>query len=184
MAPPRHGNQSVNGPYHMPQSHLPSHATSHQQHGALPAPHLGASAFGAGGSSSASPFALAGNLNNGFDRSALDGGVLHGQIGQMGFPRGAPAQAHQAFDGPAGQLENKDDARIRNVWKHNLKEEMGNLRRLVDDYPYIAMVGLASASVVTALTFSRTLSSQASLLDLLASSPPRLITTTKLYDVM
>lgn len=31
--------------------------------------------------------------------------------------------------------------RIREVWKHNLEEEMGNLRELIDKYPYIAMVG-------------------------------------------
>jgi CCR4-NOT transcription complex subunit 7/8 len=31
--------------------------------------------------------------------------------------------------------------RIREVWKHNLHEEMANLRELVDRYPYIAMVG-------------------------------------------
>lgn len=30
--------------------------------------------------------------------------------------------------------------RIREVWKHNLHEEMANLRDLVDRYPYIAMV--------------------------------------------
>lgn len=31
--------------------------------------------------------------------------------------------------------------RIREVWKHNLAEEMATLRKLVDHYPYIAMVG-------------------------------------------
>lgn len=31
-------------------------------------------------------------------------------------------------------------ARIRDVWKHNLEEEMALLRELVEDYPYIAMV--------------------------------------------
>lgn len=30
--------------------------------------------------------------------------------------------------------------RIREVWKHNLHEEMAVLRDLVDKYPYIAMV--------------------------------------------
>lgn len=30
--------------------------------------------------------------------------------------------------------------RIREVWKHNLQEEMATLRDLVDKYPLIAMV--------------------------------------------
>lgn len=142
MAPPRYANQSINGPYHIQQNHLQSHVSSHQ-HGALPPPtHLGTPSFGAGGSSSASPFALAGNLNNGFDRGMLEGGLLPSQMAQMGFPRGGPVQAHQAYDGLGGPLENKDDARIRNVWKHNLKEEMATLRQLVDTYPYIAMVSI------------------------------------------
>jgi CCR4-NOT transcription complex subunit 7/8 len=59
---------------------------------------------------------------------------------QMGFARGGPVQAHQNYDGLGAPLETKDDARIRNVWKHNLKEEMATLRQLVDSYPYIAMV--------------------------------------------
>ncbi|KIX97963.1 uncharacterized protein Z520_06041 [Fonsecaea multimorphosa CBS 102226] len=139
MAPPRYGNQSMNGPYHMQQNHLQSHASSHQ-HGALPPPtHLGTPSFGAAGSSNASPFALAGNLNNGFERGMLDGGLLPSQIAQMGFSRGGPVQGHQSYDGLGVPLENKDDARIRNVWKHNLKEEMATLRQLVDVYPYIAM---------------------------------------------
>ena len=45
--------------------------------------------------------------------------------------------------------------RIREVWKHNLHEEMATLRKLVDHYPYIAMVcrrlgrGWASDSMLT-----------------------------------
>lgn len=30
--------------------------------------------------------------------------------------------------------------RIREVWKHNLQEEMAVLRDVVEKYPYIAMV--------------------------------------------
>lgn len=33
----------------------------------------------------------------------------------------------------------------REVWASNLEEEMRNLRRLVDDFPYISMVRLALA---------------------------------------
>ena len=143
----------MNGPYHIQQSHLQAHATSHQ-HGTLPPPtHLGTPSFGAGGSSNASPFALSGNLNNGFDRSMLEGGILPGNMSQMGFPRGGPVQTHQQFDGLGGSLKNKDDARIRNVWKHNLKEEMATLRQLVDTYPYIAMVKDLSCVITTRLTW-------------------------------
>ena len=135
-------NPSLNGPYHIQQNHLQSHVSSHQ-HGVLPPPaQLGTPAFGAGTSSSASPFALASNLNNGFDRSMLDNGVMQGQ---MAFARGGPVQAHQGYDSIGGPLENKDDARIRNVWKHNLKEEMDTLRKLIDEYPYIAMVAMPPA---------------------------------------
>jgi CCR4-NOT transcription complex subunit 7/8 len=137
MAPPRYAN---NGPYQIQHNnHVPAHNAGHQ-HGVLPPPtHLGTPSFGAGGSSNASPFAMSGNLNNGFDRSMLDSGMLPGQISQMGFPRGGPVQSHHNYDGLGGPLENKDDTRIRNVWKHNLKEEMATLRALVRDYPYIAM---------------------------------------------
>lgn len=33
--------------------------------------------------------------------------------------------------------------RIRDVWKHNLAEEMDTLRRLIDRYTYVSMVRLA-----------------------------------------
>lgn len=35
--------------------------------------------------------------------------------------------------------------RIREVWKQNLHEEMATLRKLVDHYPYIAMVGVVES---------------------------------------
>jgi CCR4-NOT transcription complex subunit 7/8 len=35
---------------------------------------------------------------------------------------------------------NQAKGRIREVWKHNLHEEMETLRNLVDKYPYVAMV--------------------------------------------
>jgi CCR4-NOT transcription complex subunit 7/8 len=56
--------------------------------------------------------------------------------GAMGFGRGMPQ--HQGYDG-LNQPGSKDDLRIRNVWKHNLAQEMAILRQLVEDYPYIAM---------------------------------------------
>jgi len=141
MAPPRYGNQSMNGPYHIPQNHLQSHNPV-QQHGGLPPPtHLGTPSFGAAGSSTTSPFALAGHLNPAFDRGLPDGStMLPSQMAQMGFVRGGPVHGHQSYDGLAHPVDNKDDSRIRNVWKQNLQQEMDTLRRLVEEYPYIAMV--------------------------------------------
>lgn len=57
----------------------------------------------------------------------------------MSFARGAPSQPHQGYDGMAPPREKQEDTRIRNVWKHNLKQEMATLRALVEEYPYIAM---------------------------------------------
>ena len=86
-----------------------------------------------------SPFAMGGNMNAAFDRSTPDSSILGSQVGQMGFGRPLPGQGHQQFDGVGSGRENKDDSRIRNVWKQNLKQEMATLRDLVEEYPYIAM---------------------------------------------
>lgn len=40
------------------------------------------------------------------------------------------------MDAKAGAVK----SRIRDVWKHNLAQEMAVLRSLVDKYPYISMV--------------------------------------------
>lgn len=53
-------------------------------------------------------------------------------------------QLHQAHDGRLA-LEPKAGgvkSRIRDVWKHNLAQEMATLRQLVEKYPYISMVRL------------------------------------------
>jgi CCR4-NOT transcription complex subunit 7/8 len=64
---------------------------------------------------------------------------LMGNPGAMGFGRAMPGQAHQAYDVIPQGRQDKDDSRIRNVWKHNLAQEMAMLRHLVEKYPYIAM---------------------------------------------
>lgn len=56
-------------------------------------------------------------------------------------------QLHQAHDGRLA-LEPKAGAvktRIREVWKHNLAQEMATLRQLVEKYPYISMVRLGGS---------------------------------------
>lgn len=54
----------------------------------------------------------------------------------------APQQGHGALADHVTRSQSK--SRIREVWRHNLHEEMAILRDLVDKYPYIAMVGLQS----------------------------------------
>lgn len=81
---------------------------------------------------------------------AGEGTGLASHAAQMGFARGAQMQQqqlHQAHDGRLA-LEQKTGAvktRIRDVWKHNLAQEMATLRQLVEKYPYISMVRLTSS---------------------------------------
>lgn len=71
---------------------------------------------------------------------------LGGQAARMGFhnatlqhPQHAQQQSHSMMgDQPTRNPLAK--GRIREVWKHNLEDEMAVLRDLVQDYPYIAMV--------------------------------------------
>lgn len=67
---------------------------------------------------------------------------------QLGFMRAAQFQQSQQQQQAAQMaqerlvLENKSGikSRIRDVWKHNLAQEMATLRSLVEKYPYISMV--------------------------------------------
>jgi CCR4-NOT transcription complex subunit 7/8 len=69
------------------------------------------------------------------------GSGLASHAAQMGFAHGAALQQQAANDvmSIAGQAKT-GHGRIREVWKHNLHEEMSILRELVDKYPYISMV--------------------------------------------
>lgn len=80
---------------------------------------------------------------------AGDGGGsgLASHAAQIGFARGAQMQQQQLLQTHDGRLalETKAGAvktRIRDVWKHNLAQEMAVLRQLVEKYPYISMVWL------------------------------------------
>lgn len=94
------------------------------------------------------PFAVNGNalsLGQGFGAGqglGVNGGSgLASHAAQIGFANGAAMQqqAHSVVSEPAGRnMSNK--GRIRDVWKSNLAEEMDVLRKMVDKYPYIAMV--------------------------------------------
>ena len=70
----------------------------------------------------------------------------------MGFAHGAAIQQQQARDamrrssGGAAGGKHQMKGRIRDVWRHNLAQEMQILRVLVEKYPYISMVCEISSS--------------------------------------
>ncbi|GAM34959.1 hypothetical protein TCE0_015r02889 [Talaromyces pinophilus] len=163
MPPPvgRYGPSALNTPFgHLQQAHQlqqqqtqqqsqSQHHAAHTQsvNAALPPPSLGGHpGFSAVASSStANPFGLGSTNGVGaFGADAANGTGLASHAAQMGFVRGAQMQQqalHQAQDGRL-VLEGKANpikTRIRDVWKHNLAQEMAVLRRLVERYPYISM---------------------------------------------
>jgi CCR4-NOT transcription complex subunit 7/8 len=122
-----------------------SHPTSHQP------PSLANPAYLA---SQISPFAanglsLGGALNAaaGFGGGEQSGFASH--AARSGFQHAAQLQQqqqqhpHQQSHNLAGERTTRHGgaakARIRDVWKHNLEEEMTVLMDLIEDYPYIAM---------------------------------------------
>ncbi|EEH46524.2 CCR4-NOT core DEDD family RNase subunit POP2 [Paracoccidioides brasiliensis Pb18] len=150
------------------QQHSQQHHATHAQtpNAGLPPPSLGGHpGFGpANANSNINPFALPGANGMGVagfpgpsTASIPDGGGtgLASHAAQMGFVRGAQMhqqqqqqqqqqQAQQAHLGHDNRLsvDGKGAAansRIRDVWKHNLAQEMQVLRSLVDRYPYISM---------------------------------------------
>lgn len=93
------------------------------------------------------PFAVNGNalsISGGFGGSGLGmpGGTgLASQAAQMGFANASLQQhSHNGMGETGSRNKGKGETRIREVWKHNLAEEMAILRQLVDKYQYIAMV--------------------------------------------
>lgn len=68
----------------------------------------------------------------------------HAQHQAMQHAQHAQQQGHGLADHATRVAQNK--GRIREVWRHNLHEELATLRDLVDRYPYIAMVGLIAGS--------------------------------------
>ncbi|RDW74466.1 CCR4-NOT core DEDD family RNase subunit POP2 [Aspergillus mulundensis] len=167
MPPPvgRYGGPTgITGPYshlaaqqqaHLQQQQQPQHHPPHAQSSntALPPPSLGGHPgfTTANPNANMNPFTLSGaGVGNGMSvagfGAAADGGGtgLASHAAQMGFARGAQMQQqqlHQAHDGRF-TLEGKGagvKTRIRDVWKHNLAQEMAVLRHLVEKYPYISM---------------------------------------------
>jgi len=96
---------------------------------------------------------LAGGLGGGGGFGLGSETGLGSQAARMGFAHGAQLQQQQqhhhqqashGLEHGARNVQAK--GRIREVWKHNLHEEMAVLRDLVDRYPYIAMVSYFNCS--------------------------------------
>ncbi|CAH0043265.1 unnamed protein product [Clonostachys solani] len=133
----------VGAPFHQPG--FPSHA---QPHGGP----LGANQY-LNANAQMNPFS--GANGNAFGAAGLNGGGagfpdtgFGSQSARMGFAHGPgagmqpPHHAGHLHHGLAEHQQirpNQSRGRIREVWAHNLHEEMAVLRDLVDKYPYIAM---------------------------------------------
>ncbi|KPI42374.1 Poly(A) ribonuclease pop2 [Cyphellophora attinorum] len=127
--PPRYAG-GLNPPFH-PQNHLQSYHPTQQQSFLPPPGHSNSQ-----NNAISSPFSSIGqSAVNNFERGTPDTMMS----GQLGFGRGSSVQNHQGYSEMGPMRDRPEDSRIRNVWKHNLKQEMETLRSLVDDYPFIAM---------------------------------------------
>lgn len=60
------------------------------------------------------------------------GGVGERDGGDTGGSRGG---------GGRGRPMSNEECGIREVWAHNMEEEFHHIRRIVHQYPYVAMVG-------------------------------------------
>lgn len=124
----------------------------------LPPPTLGGNPAFMNPNSNHNPFAVNGNalsLAQGFGGTGgigVGGTGLASHAAQLGFAHGATLQqtAHNNMNEQGNRGMAK--GRIREVWKHNLAEEMETLRRLVDRYPYISMVSLFTLLMGASLT--------------------------------
>lgn len=152
------------------QQHSQQHHATHAQtpNTGLPPPSLGGHpGFGpTSASSNISPFAIPGANGMGvvgFPAGPSTAGIPDGggtglasHAAQIGFVRGAQMQQQQQQQQQQAHLGHDNrlsvdgkgaaaNSRIRDVWKHNLAQEMQVLRMLVDKYPYISMVSCALA---------------------------------------
>ncbi|TQV92616.1 hypothetical protein V2A60_009089 [Cordyceps javanica] len=79
-----------------------------------------------------------GFADSGFGGQASRMGFTHGPAG-LQPPQHTGQLHHSALMEHPTMRPQQNRGRIREVWKHNLQEEMAVLRDLVDKYPYIAM---------------------------------------------
>lgn len=139
------GGPGVGGPFHQPG--FPSHG---QPQGGP----LGGGQF-MNANAQISPFAAAnsnafgaaGFADSGFGSQGARMGFAHGP-GAAGLqqPQHGQMQHNALMEHPTTRTQ-PNKGRIREVWKHNLHEEMAVLRDMVDKYPYIAMVSLGDSGM-------------------------------------
>ncbi|KAF7558701.1 hypothetical protein G7046_g5455 [Stylonectria norvegica] len=133
---------NVGAPYHQPG--FPSHGQPQGGHlganqylnaNAQMGPFSGnGNAFGAGLNG-----ATAGFADSGFGSQSARMGFAHGPGATLQQPQHAGQVQHNVLMDHPTMRAQPNKGRIREVWKHNLEEEMAVLRDLVDKYPYIAM---------------------------------------------
>jgi CCR4-NOT transcription complex subunit 7/8 len=133
-------------------------------------------------STNGNAFGAAGFADTGFGSQSARMGFAHGPAAAMQPPQhGAQGQHNVLMDHPTVRAQ-PNKGRIREVWAHNLHEEMAVLRDLIDKYPYIAMVSRAGRLAPdNRLTDGRILSFQAWYQDRWAVSGARAITTISAY---
>jgi CCR4-NOT transcription complex subunit 7/8 len=142
--------QHVNPQQSMPQT---SHYQTPSQHlpgGFNPQNAFGTSALNGGISPFNPTSAYGGNAFSNMPGAggSFNGGILGGQgqglasvAAQQGFARGAAMQehSHAAAEAGLGGVKSGMIGRIREVWRHNLEQEMAVLRQLIIKYPYVSM---------------------------------------------
>ncbi|KAK4979576.1 CCR4-NOT core DEDD RNase subunit [Elasticomyces elasticus] len=134
---------NLNNPPMAPSSHYQQHNPSLSQT-TMSHPAFGASNLNGG----INPFApaaggmgsIAGNYGGG-NFGVGDGTGLASDRAKQGFRHGAALQEQQQHQAEAAQMGIKSGAaaRIREVWKSNLEQEMGILRQLIMKYPFVSM---------------------------------------------
>jgi CCR4-NOT transcription complex subunit 7/8 len=136
-----------------PQSQQHHHSQAHNSGLPLSGVNAGFSPGNPNANSNLNPFTISntpGGLNGGLSGvgGGDGGGGGLGAQAHQGFMRGAQMQqqqqqmAHEAMGNP-GTPRKGLNSRFRDVWKHNLAQEMQVLRGLVEKYPYISMVSSA-----------------------------------------
>jgi hypothetical protein len=121
-------------------SHLPGSFSSQPSFGGTTiAPFPSSATYGA---SAFTPGAGSSVFNGGTIGAQGQGQGLASVAAQQGFARGAAMQEHTAHQLEAASMDSKSGAngRIRQVWRHNLEQEMAVLRQLIIKYPYVSMV--------------------------------------------